>query len=368
MTPGGGGYGDPFARDPALVAARRAARLLHARGSRGALGRRADARWTDGDGGDARASPEGASRRSRPGEGYGLSGEGVPLTRSTSRLDLSPGRGAMTAYFRPTTLDEALAIRAGRDVEVIAGGTDVYPTKAARAGWGDMAHKDVLDITAIPGLRGIEEADDALAHRRLDDLDGPDPRRLAAAVRRACRRRRGRSAACRSRTAARSSATSAPPRRPATASPTCWRSTPRSSSRACAARASSRSRASSTAIATPPAGRTRSSPRCCIPKPKAAARGAFLKLGARRYLVISIVMAAGVVETDAAGAIDACPHRRRRLLARSRAGCRRSRRALLGRAARAALPDAGASRRISPSLRPSTTSAARAPPIASPPR
>ena len=32
----------------------------------------------------------------------------------------------MTAYFRPTTLDEALAIRAGRDVEIIAGGTDVY--------------------------------------------------------------------------------------------------------------------------------------------------------------------------------------------------------------------------------------------------
>ena len=40
-----------------------------------------------------------------------------------------------------------------------------------------------------------------------------------------------------------------------------------------------------------------------IPKPSAAARSAFLKLGARRYLVISIVMAAAVVETDADGAI-----------------------------------------------------------------
>jgi xanthine dehydrogenase small subunit len=63
----------------------------------------------------------------------------------------------MTAYFRPTTLDEALAVRAGREVEVIAGGTDVYPNRTTRAGWGQMAHKDVLDITAVPGLARIEE-------------------------------------------------------------------------------------------------------------------------------------------------------------------------------------------------------------------
>ena len=42
----------------------------------------------------------------------------------------------MTAYFRPATLDEALAIRAAREVEIIAGGTDVYPNKTTRAGWG----------------------------------------------------------------------------------------------------------------------------------------------------------------------------------------------------------------------------------------
>ena len=54
----------------------------------------------------------------------------------------------MTAYFRPATLDEALAIRAAREVEIIAGGTDVYPNKTTRAGWGRMAHKDVL--TSLP--------------------------------------------------------------------------------------------------------------------------------------------------------------------------------------------------------------------------
>ncbi len=60
-------------------------------------------------------------------------------------------------YFRPTSLAEALAIRAEHDVTVLAGGTDVYPVRTARRAWGDPAHKDVLDITAVPGLRGIAE-------------------------------------------------------------------------------------------------------------------------------------------------------------------------------------------------------------------
>ncbi len=40
-----------------------------------------------------------------------------------------------------------------------------------------------------------------------------------------------------------------------------------------------------------------------VPKPSANARSAFVKLGARRYLVISILMAAAVVEKDEAGRI-----------------------------------------------------------------
>ena len=73
----------------------------------------------------------------------------------------------MTAYFRPSTLDEALAIRAAREVEVIAGGTDVYPNRTTRAGWRRMAHKDVLDVTAILGLRRIEEVE---GHSRIGAL------------------------------------------------------------------------------------------------------------------------------------------------------------------------------------------------------
>ena len=64
----------------------------------------------------------------------------------------------MLTYHRPATLQEALAIRAAGDVMVLAGGTDVYPAKAARSAWGDMRHKDVLDISRLTELRGITDA------------------------------------------------------------------------------------------------------------------------------------------------------------------------------------------------------------------
>jgi xanthine dehydrogenase small subunit len=73
----------------------------------------------------------------------------------------------MLAYHRPATLQEALAIRAAGDVMVLAGGTDVYPAKAARSAWGDMRHKDVLDITRLGELRGIAEAE---THWRIGAL------------------------------------------------------------------------------------------------------------------------------------------------------------------------------------------------------
>jgi len=73
----------------------------------------------------------------------------------------------MVAYHRPGTLDDALAIRAAHNVMVLAGGTDVYPAKAARAGWGDMRHKDVLDISRLAELRGIAEQAD---HWRIGAL------------------------------------------------------------------------------------------------------------------------------------------------------------------------------------------------------
>ena len=126
----------------------------------------------------------------------------------------------MLTYHRPPTLQEALQIRASSDVIVLAGGTDVYPAKAARSGCCDMAHKDVLDIGALSGLRGIlEEA----AHWRIGalttwtDLIDADLPPLLGGLQLAARV---------SKIAAPWRGSSAPLRRPAMVRPTCWCSKP----------------------------------------------------------------------------------------------------------------------------------------------
>jgi CO/xanthine dehydrogenase FAD-binding subunit len=61
----------------------------------------------------------------------------------------------MGAYRRPTQLVEALATLRERPFTVIAGGTDFYPARVGRA-----IDEDVLDITALNELTGIEERSD----------------------------------------------------------------------------------------------------------------------------------------------------------------------------------------------------------------
>ncbi|MDQ4136544.1 MAG: FAD binding domain-containing protein, partial [Pseudomonadota bacterium] len=65
-------------------------------------------------------------------------------------------------YHRPTSLDDALAIRRSADVTILAGGTDVYPAFVGRRAWGDPTHKDVLDISGIAELKGIEDRGDCI--------------------------------------------------------------------------------------------------------------------------------------------------------------------------------------------------------------
>jgi CO/xanthine dehydrogenase FAD-binding subunit len=60
----------------------------------------------------------------------------------------------MGAYRRPTALAEALAALGERPWTVVAGGTDFYPARVGRA-----IDEDVLDITAIDGLAGIAQVD-----------------------------------------------------------------------------------------------------------------------------------------------------------------------------------------------------------------
>jgi CO/xanthine dehydrogenase FAD-binding subunit len=54
------------------------------------------------------------------------------------------------AYFRPAAVDEALQALAARPLTVLAGGTDHYPARVGR-----NPEEDILDLTALASLRGI---------------------------------------------------------------------------------------------------------------------------------------------------------------------------------------------------------------------
>lgn len=58
----------------------------------------------------------------------------------------------MARYLRPSSLDEALAARAAGPWLVLAGGTDVYPARVGRP-----LDEDVLDLGALAELQGIAE-------------------------------------------------------------------------------------------------------------------------------------------------------------------------------------------------------------------
>lgn len=60
----------------------------------------------------------------------------------------------MASYLRPAQLTEALAALAERPRVVLAGGTDYYPARVGRP-----LDDDVLDITGLTGLRRIAEDD-----------------------------------------------------------------------------------------------------------------------------------------------------------------------------------------------------------------
>jgi CO/xanthine dehydrogenase FAD-binding subunit len=65
----------------------------------------------------------------------------------------------MTRYLRPHSLDEAVALLAAEPVSppltLLAGATDIYPVRTARAAWLQPIDRDVLDLGAVPELAGI---------------------------------------------------------------------------------------------------------------------------------------------------------------------------------------------------------------------
>jgi len=209
----------------------------------------------------------------------------------------------MTRYFRPTSLAEAIAIKAAQDVTVLAGGTDVYPVRTARRAWGDPAHKPVLDITAVPGLKGITEEADHLRFGALttwSDLARADLPPLFDGWRRAAREVGGLQVQNLG-TLAGNLVTASPagdgiPNLMALDAVVELSGT--ASTRTLPVQAFSTGYRS-TALAPDEIVTA-----LIVPKLDGA-RATFLKLGARKYLVISIAMVAAVVATDEAGTITA---------------------------------------------------------------
>ncbi|MFI5011416.1 MAG: FAD binding domain-containing protein [Hyphomicrobiales bacterium] len=78
----------------------------------------------------------------------------------------------MPTYLRPSRLKDALAALAegaraakghsGHALTVIAGGTDIYPARAAKQAWLESFPRDFLDITRIAELKGIRRDGRAL--------------------------------------------------------------------------------------------------------------------------------------------------------------------------------------------------------------
>lgn len=61
----------------------------------------------------------------------------------------------MSSYLRPTKIEQALSALTGGGKTIIAGGTDIYPARV-----GQLIEESVVDVTAIDGLRVIENRGD----------------------------------------------------------------------------------------------------------------------------------------------------------------------------------------------------------------
>lgn len=221
----------------------------------------------------------------------------------------------MGVYLRPQRLDQALDALSAGGLTIVAGGTDFYPARV-----GSPLHDNVLDITAIAGLRAIEDRGD---HWRIgalttwSDVAAADLAPCFDGLKLAAREIGGvqiqnTATLCGNICNASPAADGAPALLSLDAS-VVLASTGEERCLALADfitgnRATAR-RGDEMVVA------------ITIPKPAPGAASGFLKLGARRYQVISIVMVALVIEPEAGRvggarvAVGACAPVARRLAA-----------------------------------------------------
>ncbi len=220
----------------------------------------------------------------------------------------------MGCYLRPQGLEDAVAALADGSYTVLAGGTDFYPARV-----GCANDDNILDITALAGLRGVTEDD---THYRIgalttwsDLLRSPLPP-LFQALKLAAREVGGlqiqnTGTLCGNVCNASPAADGVPPLLALEAEVEL------------AARGGSRRLRLDDFIL----GNRSTAKRpdelvtaLLLPKPSPRSRSTFLKLGARRYLVISIAMVATLIDLEQDGrvatarvAVGACAARALRL-------------------------------------------------------
>ena len=212
-------------------------------------------------------------------------------------------------YARPKALDTALALRES-GAQIIAGGTDFYPARVGRPLY-DRDVACVLDLTALPELRGIQEQADeyriGALTRWTDIVEAPLPAQfhcLQAAAREVGGRQIQNRGTIGGNLCNASPAADGVPALLALGADVELLS-----------RAGTRRLPLSDFILGPHRIALRPdeiASAILIPKPKGAAHSSFVKLGARKYLVISIVMAAGHLDVvgariaEARVAVGAC--------------------------------------------------------------
>ncbi len=200
-------------------------------------------------------------------------------------------------YLRPTDLKDALSALKERPFAVLAGGTDFYAQRSSGA-----LREDVLDITALSGLRGVETSQGEISIGALttwsDVLAAPLPQWLHG-LKQAAREIGGvqvqNAATLVGNLCNASPAADGVPVLIALDAQVelCALETTRRMPVQEFILGGRRTQCRKDELVT----------RILIPERSALARSCFLKLGARRYLVISIVMAAVSLECDSEGLV-----------------------------------------------------------------
>jgi len=210
----------------------------------------------------------------------------------------------MGIYLRPTEIEEAVAALAARPLTILAGGTDFYPARV-----GKPLDDDILDVTALAALRdeAVRWRNPALAEAAAT-VGGWQTQAVGTLGGNIC------------------NASPAADGMPALLTLDAEIEIASAKGRRLLPLADFVLGNRRTAL-----GRDELVTAIVVPKPHGTARSTFLKLGARKYLVISIVMVAALVETAADGtivgarvAVGACSAVAKRLIRLERDLCGRT--------------------------------------------